>query len=71
MVGQNLIRKIPIHRLLIESDAPFTKGNSLYYAIDQLVDTTKQLSAIFGFSLDEMSNILSNNFRRLLNNENK
>lgn len=69
--GQNLIRKIPIHRLLIESDAPFTKGNSLYYAIDQLVDTTKQLSAIFGFSLDEMSNILSNNFRRLLNNENK
>lgn len=67
--GQNLIRKMPIHRLLIESDAPFTKGNSPSYAIEQLVDTVKQLAIIFRVSLDEMNNTLSDNFRRLLKNE--
>jgi len=67
--GQKLIRKMPLHRLLIESDAPFTKGNSPSYSIGQLVDTAKQMSVIFGFSLDEMIKTLSDNFRRLLKNE--
>ncbi len=67
--GQNLIRKMPLHRLLIESDAPFTKGNSPSYSVEQFVDTAKQMSVIFGFSLDEMIKILSDNFRRLLKNE--
>ena len=67
--GQNLIRKMPIQRLLIESDAPFTRGNSPSYAIEQLDDTVKQLAAIFGASLDEMNNILSGNFRRLIKNK--
>lgn len=67
--GQNLIRKMPLHRLLIESDAPFTKGNIPSYSIGQFVDTAKQMSVIFGFSLDEMIKTLSDNFRRLLKNE--
>jgi TatD DNase family protein len=67
--GQKLIRKIPINRLLIESDAPFTKGNNPSYAIEQLADTVKQLAFIFGVSLDEINNTLSDNFRRLLRNE--
>lgn len=67
--GQNLIRKMPIQRLLIESDAPFTKGNEASYAIEQLADIVIQLATIFGVSLDEMNNTLSDNFRRLLKNE--
>jgi TatD DNase family protein len=66
---QKLIRKIPINRLLIESDAPFTKGNNPSYAIEQLADTVKQLAFILGVSLDEINNTLSDNFRRLLRNE--
>ncbi len=67
--GQNLIRKMPVNRLLIESDAPFTKGNNPSYAIEQLADTVNQLSTIFEISLDEMNNTLSDNFRRLLKSE--
>lgn len=67
--GQNLIRKIPLSRLLVESDAPFTKGNEKSYAIDQWANTVNQLSTIFGVSLDEMDSILSDNFKRLLKNE--
>lgn len=67
--GQNLIRKMPFNRLLIESDAPFTKGNEATYAIEQFADTVKQLCTIFGVSLDKMNNTLSDNFRRLLKDE--
>jgi TatD DNase family protein len=64
--GQNLIREMPLNRLLIESDAPFTKGNEAFYAIEQLANTVKQLATIFGVPLDDMNNTLSDNFRRLL-----
>jgi TatD DNase family protein len=67
--GQNLIRKMPVNRLLIESDAPFTKENNQSYMEAQLNDTVEQLAEIFGVSSEKMQDITSNNFRRLLNNE--
>jgi TatD DNase family protein len=67
--GQSLIRKMPIDRILVESDAPFTKGNSSDYAVEQLAGTVEQLADIYGMSLKQMQNILSGDFKRLLKNE--
>ena len=67
--GQTLIQKIPIDRILVESDAPFTKGNSHDYLVEQLDGTVEQLAAIYGMSLEQMQGIMSDNFKRLLNNE--
>ena len=67
--GQNMIRKMSIYRLLVESDAPFTKGNDHFYAVEQLDNTVGKLANIFGIPLEEMRSIISDNFKRLLNNE--
>lgn len=32
--GRNIVRNIPVDRILIESDAPFTKGLNEKYTID-------------------------------------
>ena len=69
--GQNLIRKMPLDRLLIESDAPFTNGNVTKYTVEKLSDTVKQLAAIWGISLGRMKNTLSENFINILTNENR
>lgn len=67
--GQTLIQRMPINRILVESDAPFTKGNSHNYLLEQLIGTVEQLAAIYGVSLEQMQGIVSDNFKRLLNNE--
>lgn len=67
--GQTLIKRMPINRILVESDAPFTKGNSHNYIVEQLTGTVEQLADIYGVSLEQMQGIVSGNFKRLLKNE--
>ncbi len=61
--GQALIRKMPISRVLIESDAPFTKGNETAYSIEQLDRTIVQLAEIFTMPIEHMHAILNDNFK--------
>jgi TatD DNase family protein len=65
--GQALIRKMPTNKILVESDAPFTDQNRRDYTVEQLTGTVGQLAAIYKVSLEQMQDIVSGNFKRLLN----
>lgn len=67
--GQNLIRKMPISRILVESDAPFTKENRQLYDIKQYNETVELLTQIFDLQSAEMKNALVENFKKILNNQ--
>ena len=61
--GMRIINRIPLDKILIESDSPFVKHN--YYPSD-LQLTINKLAALKKIDIDEMENILSNNFEKML-----
>lgn len=64
--GKKIVDNIPIERLLIESDAPFTKGLNKNYTIEFMKPIYKYLCNTRNLSEIELSAILRNNFRTIL-----
>ena len=64
--GRKIVDSIPIERILMESDAPFTKGLDKNYTIEFMEPIYKYICDARGLSEEEMSVILRNNFRTLL-----
>ena len=61
--GLKIIKRIPLNRLLIESDAPFIKHNDY---LRDLQLTVENLAAVKELDIGEIENILSNNFEKML-----
>lgn len=64
--GRKIIDEIPLNRILIESDAPFTRGLSANYSIEFMNDVYSYLSRTRGLSLIEIQQVIKNNFRSVL-----
>lgn len=64
--GRKIINSIPIEHILIESDAPFTKGLNKDYSIEFIDSIYQYICDVRGLSERELSMILKNNFRTLL-----
>lgn len=64
---KDLIAKIPINRILVETDAPFLNGNRNIYSCSFINKLIRELSNIYRVSEDIMNNQLKNNFKNVLN----
>lgn len=66
MKGKKVIERIPINRILIESDGPFIKINKKFFHPNDLDIIIQNLAKLKREDLSEMKNILSQNFKQLL-----
>lgn len=64
--GQNLLLTVPINRLLIESDSPFTKHTRNNFTVDYFDDFYKLSAKTLDKSEEEIKLLLNNNFKKLL-----
>lgn len=64
--GRQIIDLLPIERILIESDAPFTTGLDRKYNLSFVDNIYEYLSKKKEVSILEISLIVKNNFRKLL-----
>lgn len=64
--GINLIRNMPLDRILLESDAPFTKDTKNTYNLDFILKVEEGLSKIKGVNAESVNQILRKNFKSLL-----
>ncbi|WP_075721789.1 Qat anti-phage system TatD family nuclease QatD [Roseburia sp. 499] len=64
--GKRIIANIPLERILIESDAPFTKGLEKNYSIKFMDDIYRFISETRNIDEEELGIILKNNFRTIL-----
>jgi len=64
--GRDLIGQIPINKLLIESDAPFTKMSKFNYNIESLNYVYKQIATIKKLDYDIVKRQLDKNFYSLV-----
>lgn len=64
--GKKIITNIPLERILIESDAPFTKGLEKNYSIKFMDDIYRFLCETRNVDEEELGIILKNNFRTIL-----
>ena len=62
--GQSIIKHIPIDKLLVESDGPFTKVGSRRYTPTDLTQIYYCLSNLL--EIYDLENVVFNNFNRLL-----
>ena len=65
-VGRNIINLIPMNKILIESDAPFTCGLKDKYDLFFVSEIYNYLAKIKGFSVNEVAEVIKNNFRQVL-----
>ncbi len=64
--GVDLIKKMPINRILIESDAPFTRGLRDNYSVDFMKKIYEGLSATKNIATYELYEKLKDNFKGIL-----
>lgn len=64
--GVELIRNMPLDRILVESDAPFTKDTKNTYSLDFTLKVEEGLSKIKGVKAESVNQILRKNFKSLL-----
>lgn len=64
--GEQLISAVPVNKLLIESDSPFTKQTRNNLTADYFDDFYISASKILAKSVDETKLLFSENFRTLL-----
>jgi len=64
--GIELIKNMPLDRILIESDAPFTKDTKKTYSLDFILKIEEGLSKIKGIDSESTIQILRRNFKCLL-----
>lgn len=64
--GRNLILNIPIERIIIESDYPFTNEKQTFYLKEDLDDIFLGISQIKKLELDFTINIINSNFIKII-----
>ncbi|MCK5018367.1 MAG: TatD family hydrolase [Candidatus Peribacteraceae bacterium] len=64
--GKELIKMIPLDRLLLESDAPFVKFNNKPFSPININNIVYEMSIILGLDKNKMKTILWNNFKKLI-----
>ncbi|WP_409275849.1 Qat anti-phage system TatD family nuclease QatD [Neobacillus sp. SCS-31] len=64
--GQKIVNNIPLDRILIESDGPFTKPFKDNYNVSSIKETIYLLSKVKSVNLEELNTKLKNNFKNLL-----
>ena len=64
--GKEIIKTIPEHLLLTETDAPFTFSNGIKTRIESLNSTIIGLGFQKGKSPDEIRDMVYNNFKKIL-----
>lgn len=64
--GRKIVDSIPIERMLIESDAPFTKGLENHYSLFFVKRVYEYLSNARHIEEEQLSRIIKNNFKELL-----
>lgn len=64
--SKELIKLIPLERLLLETDAPFVKFNNKPFSILCIKDIVKELALMFNLDQMEMKSILWTNFKTLI-----
>ena len=62
--GQNIVKRIPLDKLLVESDGPFTKVNSQKYTPMDLTQTYSCLASLLGIT--DLERVVFNNFNCLI-----
>lgn len=61
-----LIKKIPIEKVLLESDAPFTQTNKLNYSIEFIDRIVVELANIYNIEKAQMLYQLEKNFKKVI-----
>lgn len=64
--GRNIIKVIPVNKILIESDAPFTYGLKDKYDLFFVYEVYNYLAKEKNISFDEISKIIKHNFRQII-----
>lgn len=64
--SKELIKLIPLERLLLETDAPFVKFNNKPFSVLSIKDIVKELAFISNLDYDKMATILWENFKTLI-----
>lgn len=64
--GKELIKLIPLERMLLESDAPFIKFDNKPFTPIEIKHIVYELSIILGFDFMKMTSILWSNFKTLI-----
>lgn len=64
--GRNIVGNIPVDRILLESDAPFTKGLSEKYTIDFNDVIYKYIGGVYNQEIDVVKKRIKANFAEVL-----
>ena len=64
--GRNIVGNIPVDRILLESDAPFTKGLGEKYTIDFNDVIYKYIGELYHQELDVVKKRIKANFAEVL-----
>ena len=64
--SKDLIKQIPLERLLLETDAPFVKFNNKPFSMLGIKDIVKELALILNLDQLDMTTILWTNFKTLI-----
>lgn len=64
--GREAIKNIPLNKILLESDGPFTKSVAKNYKVNMLHEVVTLISQIHIISIEDMYNQMKLNFRDLL-----
>lgn len=64
--GREIIKLIPLERLLLETDAPFVMYNNNPFSPLEIKYIVSELSLLLGFKYEKMNSILWSNFKALL-----
>ena len=62
-----LIKKIPVDKILLESDAPFLKNDKLNYSVEFMDNIIEELANIYLVDKYLIEQQLKNNFKRVIN----
>lgn len=64
--GQSLLSVIPLNRILLESDAPFTKTLNTSYNTDFMFEIYHYLGKLHSMTIESISKVLKENFKTIL-----
>jgi len=64
--GKELIKNMPLDKILLESDAPFTQNTKKTYNLDFISSVETGISDIKGLKEETVNLILKNNFKSLI-----
>jgi TatD DNase family protein len=65
MSGKDIINRIPVDRILLESDAPFTKGMEDKYKLDFIDEIYQHLAVLYNQDIENVKKRIKANFASL------